>query len=59
MTLEELLTETYNAGYMAGHHDTVEGGYIDINPDDLNSYHSDVAEEIMSDLEFSITLRRA
>lgn len=29
--LAGLLTELYTAGYVSGHHDTVEGNYTDIN----------------------------
>lgn len=39
----------YNQGYHAGHHDTVEGGYVDILVVDMPTYHSDVVDEILED----------
>lgn len=40
------LVRAYNAGYMAGHHDTVEGGFVDIHPSDMDTYHADVVAEL-------------
>jgi len=40
------LVHVYNAGYMAGHHDTVEATFIDIHQSDMDTYHSDVVAEL-------------
>ena len=42
-----LLVRLYNAGYKAGHHDTVEGQYTDIFEVDMDSYHKDAVAEII------------
>jgi hypothetical protein len=42
-----LLVKLYNAGYKAGHHDTVEGQYTDIFEADMDSYHEDDVDEII------------
>ncbi len=42
-----LLVRLYNAGYKAGHHDTVEGQYTDIFEVDMDSYHEDEVDEII------------
>lgn len=39
----------YNSGYHAGHHDTVETGYVDIFSCDMENYHEDEAREIVQD----------
>jgi len=39
----------YNSGYHAGHHDTVEAGYVDIHGCDMENYHEDEAREIVQD----------
>jgi hypothetical protein len=39
----------YNSGYHAGHHDTVEAGYVDISSCDMENYHEDEAREIVQD----------
>jgi len=36
----------YNSGYQAGHHDTVEGRYVDIHPSDMDSYHAEEVAEL-------------
>lgn len=36
----------YNSGYHAGHHDTVEGRYVDIHPSDMASYHIEEVAEL-------------
>lgn len=41
----------YNSGYHAGHHDTVEGGYTHVYPQDMDDYHEDVVIEILEDLQ--------
>lgn len=46
----------YNSGYHAGHHDTVEAGYVDIHSCDMENYHEDEAEELVKDfLESNLT----
>lgn len=37
----------YNRGYLAGHHDTVEGSFVDIHHLDQSSYNSDVVQELI------------
>lgn len=44
-----LLIRLYNTGYRAGHEDTVEGGYTDVFPCDMDAYHDDFVEEWCSD----------
>lgn len=39
----------YNSGYNAGHHDTVETGYVDILSCDMENYHEDEVREIVQD----------
>ncbi len=39
----------YNAGYAAGHHDTVESCYVDVLPVDARTYHADVVAEIFKE----------
>lgn len=40
----------YNSGYMAGHHDTVEGQFTDIHHSDMATYHADVVAALVADL---------
>lgn len=47
--LREAVVHVYNSGYLAGHHDTVEGGYVDIHSNDMDTYH---AEEVAEFLNF-------
>ena len=42
---ESFMVSLYNRGYKDGHHDTVEGQYIDILRQDMGTYHSDVVSE--------------
>ena len=39
---DAFMVHLYNLGYKSGHHDTVEGQYIDIFRQDMDTYHSDV-----------------
>lgn len=41
------LVRIYNAGYKAGHHDTVEGGYVDVFECDMETYHEEIVREII------------
>jgi hypothetical protein len=43
------LTRAYNSGYKAGHHDTVEAQYTDIDQRDMLTYHADVVAELVAD----------
>jgi hypothetical protein len=49
-TLKRKSVYLYNCGYHAGHHDTVEGGYTDVLPVDMNSYHKDIVLELLSEM---------
>ena len=44
-----LLVRIYNAGYAAGHHDTVEGGYVPVADQDKATYHADVVQELVEE----------
>ena len=39
----------YNAGYQAGHHDTVEGGFCEVHDSDRETYHEDEVRELLVD----------
>jgi hypothetical protein len=39
----------YNSGYHRGHHDTVEGGYVDIHRSDMPHYHHEEANESLQE----------
>jgi hypothetical protein len=43
----DLMVEIYNAGYAAGHHDTVEGGYVQVCDEDKRTYHAEPVEELV------------
>lgn len=49
--LKAKLVYAYNRGYMAGHHDTVEGKFTDIHQSDMRTYHDDVISEIAAEPE--------
>lgn len=42
-------TRLYNTAYHAGHHDTVEGGYTHVYPQDMDSHHEDIVQEWLDD----------
>ena len=44
-----ILARLYNAGYKAGHHDTVEGQYTDIFEEDMDSFHDDEVAEFLEE----------
>lgn len=44
----------YNAGYMAGHHDTVEAQYTDLHPSDMDNYHDEIIDEIIEERKLSV-----
>lgn len=35
----EMMVEVYNAGYAAGHHDTVDGSFVNVHDCDKKTYH--------------------
>ena len=47
----ELEIRLYNAGYRAGHNDTVEGCFTDIVDCEMGEYHADVVGEIIEELQ--------
>ena len=46
---KEVLVRIYNAGYAAGHHDTVEGGYVNVVDQDKATYHADVVQDLIEE----------
>jgi hypothetical protein len=44
----------YNAGYMRGHHDTVESQFTDIHHTDMDSYNEDIINEIIDERKLSV-----
>lgn len=44
-----MLTELFNTAYKKGHHDTVEGIYIDVIPPDMDTYHEGLVEDFLDD----------
>ena len=45
----KFMVSLYNRGYKDGHHDTVEGQYVDVFRQDMDTYHSDVVSEWLED----------
>lgn len=52
--LYQLLIIMYNSGYEAGHHDTVESGFVPIHSSDITSYHADIVDGLFQDYASSI-----
>ena len=48
--LVDAVVHIYNSGYHAGHHYTVEGGYVDIHPSDMGTYHAEEVAELLAAL---------
>lgn len=48
--LKTAAVHIYNSGYHAGHHYTVEGGYVDIHSNDMDSYHAEEVAELLAGL---------
>ena len=48
--LKDAAVHIYNSGYHAGHHYTVEGGYVDIHPSDMGTYHAEEVAELLNAL---------
>ena len=47
--LKAVSIKLYNHGYLNGHQSTVEGYFVDIHRNDIDSYHEDVVAEIIED----------
>jgi len=56
--LMALMVRIYNSGYHAGHHDTVEAGYVDIHRDDMETYHLETVEEIIAEANANLMRNR-
>ncbi|HEJ7052564.1 TPA: hypothetical protein SMF43_001510 [Serratia marcescens] len=41
----------FNLGYLHGHESTVEGYFVDVHRNDIDTYHDDVVAEIIEDEE--------
>ena len=48
--IKTLMIDMFNRGYAAGHHDTVEGVYVDIHWQDHMTYHEDVVMEMVDEM---------
>lgn len=44
---KKLLIWLFNQGYQYGHHDTVEGQFTDVHPDDIDSYNADIVQDLV------------
>jgi len=53
--VESFIVHMYNFGYKAGHHDTVEGQYIDLDRRNMGTYHSDIVAEWVEDVGYHTT----
>ncbi|CAI0724587.1 Uncharacterised protein [Serratia proteamaculans] len=49
--LKSLSIKLFNLGYLHGHESTVEGYFVDIHRNDIDTYHDDVVAEIIEDEE--------
>lgn len=47
----EMACKIYNSGYQSGHHDTVEGGFTDVQYSDRGEHHSDEVQELLDELQ--------
>jgi hypothetical protein len=50
---KSFMVHLYNFGYKAGHHDTVEGRYIDICRQDMETYHLEDVSEWLQDMAYT------
>jgi hypothetical protein len=50
---KSFMVHLYNFGYKAGHHDTVEGRYIDICRQDMETYHLEDVSEWLQDMSYT------
>lgn len=39
----------FNSGYHKGHNDTVEACYVDVKPCDMQDYHDDIINDILTE----------
>jgi len=46
---DAFMVHLYNLGYKSGHHDTVEGRYIDLLGQDMDTYHSDFVFDYLAE----------
>jgi hypothetical protein len=53
------MVHLYNFGYKAGHHDTVEGRYIDICRQDMETYHLEDVSEWLQDMVYTTAAQPA
>ncbi|RYM47269.1 hypothetical protein BSQ97_25045, partial [Serratia proteamaculans] len=47
--LKSLSIKLFNLGYLHGHESTVEGYFVDVHRNDIDTYHDDVVAEIIED----------
>jgi hypothetical protein len=45
--LKSLSIKLFNLGYLHGHESTVEGYFVDVHRNDIDTYHDDVVAEII------------
>ena len=50
VALRDVAVHIYNSGYHAGHNAIVEGGYVDIYSNDMNTYHAEEVAELLAAL---------
>jgi hypothetical protein len=48
------MSRLYTSAYSKGHHDTVEGGYIDVLYQDAPSYFLETLQEIFEDSDYPV-----
>ena len=56
---KSFMVHLYNFGYKAGHHDTVEGRYIDICRQDMETYHLEDVSEWLQDMVYTTAAQPA
>ena len=56
---KSFMVHLYNFGYKAGHHDTVEGRYIDICRQDMETYHLEDVSEWLQDMVYTAAAQPA
>lgn len=47
--LKAISIKLFNLGYLHGHESTVEGYFVDVHRNDIDTYHDDVVAEIIED----------
>ena len=48
--LKRFLIHLYNAGYLQGHHDTVERQFVAIKNCDIDSYQEDIIMKLVNEI---------